>query len=78
MEKMFKYKMVTSEKCQRCNEKEAFKHLLWDCVEAKKVWRCFNEDMEKINNPQEKIENYEDIYITRNISSITTLKIKIT
>ena len=54
MEKMFKYKMATSEKCQRCNEKQTFKHLFWECVEAKKVWKCFNEYMEKIGNPQEK------------------------
>jgi hypothetical protein len=40
MEKMLKYKMVTSDKCQRCNGKETLKHLLWDCVEAKKLWKA--------------------------------------
>ena len=36
MEKMLKYKMVSSDKCQRCNGKEIFEHLFWECVEAKK------------------------------------------
>ena len=61
MEKMFKYKMVATDKCQRCNEKETYKHLLWDCEETKKIWTSYNEYLTHINHPQEKLENYRDV-----------------
>ena len=77
MEKMLKYKMVTSDKCQRCNGKETLKHLLWDCVEAKKVWKSYNEYLQKTDYAQSKIQNYEDIYITQDISALSTVKMKI-
>jgi hypothetical protein len=42
MEKMFKYKMVNSDKCSRCGDVESYRHLLWDCLETKRVWQAFN------------------------------------
>ena len=43
MEKIQKYKMVTTDKCQRCDMKKTTKHLLWECVETKKIWKSYNE-----------------------------------
>jgi asparagine synthetase B (glutamine-hydrolysing) len=43
MEKMFKYRMVDNNKCKRCGEVETYKHLLWECREAKNIWQLFNE-----------------------------------
>ena len=76
-EKMLKYKMVTSDRCLRCNQKETYQHMLWSCVEAKKVWKSYNDYLEKINCTHEKIENYEDIYKAHNISALSIIKLKI-
>jgi hypothetical protein len=38
-EKMLKYKMVSNNKCKRCEEVETYKHLIWECGEAKKIWQ---------------------------------------
>ena len=69
--------MVNSDKCQRCDERETFKHLLWECVEAKKVWNSYNQYLEKIDYPLGKIQNYEDIFTTQNLSPLSTVKMKI-
>jgi hypothetical protein len=37
MEKMHKYKMVSNNKCKRCGEVENYKHLLWECRDAKRI-----------------------------------------
>jgi hypothetical protein len=31
MEKLFKYKMVSSDKCSRCGEVKSYRYLLWEC-----------------------------------------------
>ena len=38
MEKMFKYNMVNSDKCNRCGEVQSYRHLLWECRRARKIW----------------------------------------
>ena len=77
MEKMLKYKMVATDKCQRCNEKETYKHLLWECKEAKKIWINYNNYLQHIKYPQDKIETYQDVYLIPNIIAISTVKMKI-
>ena len=77
MEKMLKYKMTANDRCQRCNGKETYKHLLWECEETKKVWKSYNEYVKKINYDQGKIGKYEDIFITSDISALSTIKMKI-
>jgi ribosomal protein L32 len=61
MEKMLKYKMVNDNKCKRCGEVENFKHLMWDCGEARKIWMAFNEYATRINHQEEKVLEYEDV-----------------
>jgi len=41
-ERMFKFKMVDSPNCKRCGRVETVKHVLWECVRAKKLWNLFN------------------------------------
>ena len=69
--------MVATDKCQRCNEKETYKHLLWECKEAKKIWINYNNYLQHIKYPQDKIETYQDVYLIPNISAISTVKMKI-
>jgi translation initiation factor 2 beta subunit (eIF-2beta)/eIF-5 len=42
MEKMFKYKRVYNNKCKRCGDVETYKHLMWECKEARQIWIVFN------------------------------------
>ena len=51
--------------------------MLWGCVEAKKVWKSYNDYLEKINCTHEKIVNYEDIYNVNNTSALSIIKLKI-
>jgi hypothetical protein len=74
MEKMFKYKMVSNDKCKRCGEVETYKHLLWECREAIKIWRAYNGI---ITNQDEKIQNYEDIYNIGNTGVFNEIKIRV-
>ena len=69
--------MVSSDKCLRCNETETYQHMLWDCVEAKKVWKSYNDYLVKVNLTQEKIQNYKDIYNNHNTSALSIIKMKI-
>ena len=77
MEKMLKYKMTATDRCQRCNEKETYKHLLWECEETKKVWKSYNEYLAKIKYEHGKIEKYEDIFSIQDISALSIIKMKI-
>ena len=69
--------MVPTDKCLRCNRKETYQHMLWECDEAKKVWKSYNDYLEKINYTHEKIEDYKDIYNTHNTSALSIIKMKI-
>ena len=74
MEKMFKYKMVENNKCKRCGEVETYRHLLWECREAKTIWNAFNE---VISNIDEKIQDYENIYKIGKIGVISKIKVRV-
>ena len=61
MEKMFKYGMVNSDKCNRCVEVETYKHLLWECGEARKIWMAYNDFTTLTKHPEERVLEYEDV-----------------
>jgi hypothetical protein len=43
MERMLKYKMVNDNKCKKYEEVEDYKHLIWECREAKgSEWLIMN------------------------------------
>jgi hypothetical protein len=54
MDKMFRYKMVNNNNCKRCDEVEDFKHLIWECREAKRIWKVFNEFFSKTGPARRK------------------------
>jgi hypothetical protein len=77
MEKMFKYKMVNSDKCKRCGNVENYKHLLWECREVKNIWRLFNEYVTNINQNEENVQDYDDVFRVGNGGNVSKLKMKI-
>jgi hypothetical protein len=77
MEKMFKYKMVDSDKCKRCGEVETYKHLLWECREAKKIWHLFNEFLTDLNQSNERIQEYDNVFRVGNTGNVSKVKMKI-
>ncbi len=48
-ERMFKYKMTESNRCDHCMEIETVKHVLWDCRRAREVWVVLGEIMQGLN-----------------------------
>ena len=77
MEKMFKYKMVSNNKCKRCGEVETYKHLLWECREAKNIWQLFNEFLTNINENNEKVHEYDNLFRIGNKGNVSKIKMKI-
>jgi hypothetical protein len=77
MEKMFKYKMVNSDKCKRCGDVESYKHMLWECREAKNIWKLFNEFVTSINQNNEGVQNYDNVFRIGNIGKVSKVKMKI-
>ena len=73
MEKMFKYKMVNNNKCKRCGEVETYRHLLWECIEARRIWRVHEEYMGGID----KVLCYEDVFKTGDLDVVSKVKLKI-
>ena len=77
MEKMFKYKMVTNNRCKRCQEIETYKHLIWECRETKKIWGIFNEFVTQLDLREERIQNYENIFMIGETEVISKIKIRL-
>jgi hypothetical protein len=77
MDKMFKYKMVTNNRCKRCQEIETYKHLIWKCRETKKIWKIFNEFVTQLNLREEKIQDYENIFMIGEAEVISKIKIRL-
>ena len=77
MEKMFKYKMVINNRCRRCQEVETFKHLIWECIETKKIWTIFNELLTHLDLREEKIQDYDNIFMIGEIEVISKIKIRL-
>ena len=77
MEKMFKYKMVNNDKCMRCAEVETYKHLLWECGEVQKIWETFNEFVSYINQHEDRVLEYKNVFEIGNQANINKIKIRI-
>jgi hypothetical protein len=77
MEKMFKYKMVDRDSCRRCGRIETYKHLLWECGEAQRIWQLFNEFLSSINQLEEKVLGYENVFKIGNNANMNKTKIRI-
>jgi hypothetical protein len=77
MEKMFKYKMVNSDKCRRCGEVETYRHLLWDCRETKRVWQAYNAYLICIRKSNCKVLSYDDVFVIGDFGVVSKVKMKV-
>jgi len=41
-QRMFKFKMCESDRCDYCGNVETIRHLIWECERAKRVWETLN------------------------------------
>jgi len=75
--RMKKYRMTKDDECPRCNMTETTKHLLWECIHVKIIWRLFNDLMNCTENGQECVNNYENVFQTCELPAISIVKAKI-
>jgi hypothetical protein len=70
--------MSRDDACSRCGLKETYRHLFWECVEAKKVWHSFNEYVRTIIGlPECEVRDYEDVFKVANVGSVSVIKVKV-
>jgi hypothetical protein len=75
--RMKKFKMTSTDKCPRCGEVETSEHLLWKCVHVQNIWNLFNQVMNQINNSQDCVLLYENVFKMGDNSAICVVKMKI-
>jgi hypothetical protein len=63
--------MTETDNCPRCGLTETTKHLLWECVHAKKIWEYFNQLTQDGN-----VSSYEDVFRVNNEYGTVLIKIK--
>jgi hypothetical protein len=76
-ERMYRFKMVTSNKCSRCNEIEDNKHLMWECSEVKTLWSCYNTVIGQLGFYDSIVHQYEDIFKVEENPVLSILKVKL-
>ena len=74
--RMKKYKMVNDDACSRCCCSETSQHLLWECVESRKIWNHYNNLMVNANKADHCVKKYDDIFKISHNASFTIVKIK--
>ena len=74
--KLKKFKITQDDKCERCQQIETTRHLLWDCHWSQKMWKNLNIifDQQKLSI---KIQSFEDIFNFKNSSCINTIKLRL-
>jgi hypothetical protein len=76
-ERMTKYKMIQDDTCPRCNNIETTKHLLFECNQVAKIWKLFNTLMSDVNQGENKVEHYDDVYKSCVNPASSLIKIKV-
>ena len=61
-ERMKRYKMTNDDKCPRCGNIETSEHLLFECVHALKIWSFFNTVMKGLNNKDDQVTKYDEVF----------------
>jgi hypothetical protein len=56
---------------------EDTKHLLWDCIESRKIWKIHNEVLKSLKMDNMLILKYEDLYRNELTSASSLIKIRI-
>jgi hypothetical protein len=76
-ERMKRYKMINSDECLWCGEIESTNHLLWGCTHAAKIWQIFNELLVKVNQVNDLVLSYDDVYKVSKSPEIALVKIRV-
>jgi hypothetical protein len=75
--RMKKYGMMDTDKCPRCGETESSVHLLWECVHVRNIWEIFNLLMSQVNNKEECVQSYKNIFQACETPATSMIKMKI-
>ena len=74
---MCRFGMVNNNKCDRCEGIETTKHLLWECLDSKKIWDLFNVWIVNQSLTPLQISKYKDIFWVDDNARVCKVKIKI-
>jgi len=75
--RMLKYKMITDDKCSRCEMSETSRHLLYDCPQSRNIWKLYNTLLTRNNQEIDQVQQYEDLFKACGNPAINIVKIKI-
>ena len=77
-ERMCRFGMTNSNICERCQQVETTRHLLWGCVESRNIWELFNVWLTINSRPVSNLMNeYQDIYRIDECAHVCKVKMKI-
>ena len=76
-ERMCRFGMINNNTCDRCQQIESTKHLLWGCVESRNIWELFNIWITNNNPMSHMINEYQDIYDIDDCAHVCKVKMKI-
>jgi hypothetical protein len=69
--------MIDNNICERCQETESTKHLLWGCWESRNIWDLFNRWTIDNNSRAKLVNDYQDIYNIDDCAHVCKVKMKI-
>jgi hypothetical protein len=76
-DRMFRFKMIDNEICDRCGQTETFRHLLWECKESKKIWQSYNAFLEQLKLKIFQIKDFKSLFEIKSIPVLDTIKVSI-
>ena len=76
-ERMCRFGMINNNTCERCQQVESTRHLLWECVESRNIWDLFNLWLVHNNPMSNKINEYQDIFNIDECAHVCKVKMKI-
>ena len=74
---MHRFGIINDNVCERCQQIESTKHLLWECAESRNIWESFNNWIINKNPMAQLINEYQDIYNIDDCAHICKVKMKI-
>ena len=76
---MNRFGKSNNNKCERCDQIEITKHLLWECMEAGRIWEAYNIWVrnQAVFIRVKQLSEYKDIYEVDDNTQACKVKIKI-
>ena len=56
---------------------ESYKHLLWGCIESRKIWQLYNQFMIQFGYHSTGVFDYSEIFVIESTGLISKLKIRV-